>query len=164
MRPLKPIISSKAIERFETEPGEQASVDWGHFRVDWNQSQKRLYAFVMVLGYSRTLYVGYTEDEKVQTLIGCHERAMAYFGWITRTCLYDNMKTVAVGQDEQGEVIWNERFAKFANHHGSILRRCSPIAREQKEKWQMVLVIYGKTSGLRITKFLVYHPRFYIIS
>jgi transposase len=73
MRPLKPIISSKASERFETEPGEQAQVDWGHFRVDWNQSQKRLYAFVRVLGYSRTLYVEYTEDEKVETLIGCHE-------------------------------------------------------------------------------------------
>lgn len=134
MRTLKPILTSKATERFETEPGEQAQVDWGHFRADWNQSQKRLYAFVMVLGYSRTLYVEFTEDEKVETLIGCHERAMDYFGGITRTCLYDNMKTVVIGQDEQGEVLWNERFAKFATHHGFILRRCKPYRPQTKGK------------------------------
>ncbi|MBB3070059.1 transposase [Paenibacillus baekrokdamisoli] len=29
-----------------------------------------MYAFIMELGYSRTLYVEYTEDEKVETLIG----------------------------------------------------------------------------------------------
>ncbi|MCU6796807.1 IS21 family transposase [Paenibacillus sp. WQ 127069] len=111
-------------------------MDWGHFRVDWNQTKKQLYAFVMVLGYSRMLYVEYTEDEKVETLIGCHERTMTYFGGITRTCLYDNMKTVVIGQDEQGEVIviWNERFAQFAAHHGFILRRCKPYRPRTKGK------------------------------
>nr|WP_256710628.1 DDE-type integrase/transposase/recombinase [Paenibacillus sp. FSL H8-0548] len=79
MRPLNPILASKATERLETEPGEQVQADGGHFRADRNQSQKRLYAFVMVLGYSWTLYVEFTEDEKVETLIGCHERIMGYF-------------------------------------------------------------------------------------
>jgi transposase len=88
----------------------------------------------MVLGYSRMLYVEYTEDEKVETLIGCHERAMTYYGGITRTCLYDNMKTVVIGQDEQGEVIWKERFTQFATHHGFILRRCKPYRPRTKGK------------------------------
>lgn len=157
MRPLKPIISSKATERFETEPGEQAQVDWGHFRVNWNQSQKRLYAFVMVLGYSRTLYVEYTEDEKVQTLIGCHERAMEYFGGITRTCLYDNMKTVVIGQDEQGEVIWNERFAKFATHHGFILRRCKPYRPRTKGKVENGVGYVRKNFWPRVQSFTGLH-------
>jgi hypothetical protein len=80
------------------------------------------------------LYVEYTEDEKVETLIGCHERAMTYFGGVTRTCLYDNMKTVVIGQDEQGEVIWNQRFAQFATHHGFVLRRCKPYRPRTKGK------------------------------
>lgn len=157
MRPLKPIVTSKATERFETEPGEQAQVDWGHFRVDWKQSHKRLYAFVMVLGYSRMLYVEYTEDEKVETLIGCHERAMTYFGGVTRTCLYDNMKTVVSGQDEQGEVIWNERFAKFATHHGFILRRCKPYRPRTKGKVENGVGYVRKNFWPRVQSFTGLH-------
>lgn len=42
---------------------------------------------------------------KLTTLIGCHLRAMKYFGGITETILYDNMKTVVTGADKKGEVI-----------------------------------------------------------
>jgi transposase len=66
-------------ERYETPPGKQAQVDWGYFRVDWNGTKKRVYAFVMVLGYSRMLYVEYTENERLETLMGCHLRAMQFW-------------------------------------------------------------------------------------
>ena len=64
MRPLRPQVSSKATVRFETPPGRQAQVDWGEFRVDWNGKKKRLYAFVMVLGFSRSMFVEFTEDHR----------------------------------------------------------------------------------------------------
>ncbi|TCP55503.1 transposase [Tumebacillus sp. BK434] len=134
MRPLRPQVASKATVRFETPPGRQAQVDWGEFRVDWHGKKKRLYAFVMVLGYSRMMYVEFTEDQRLETLIGCHERAMRYFGGITETCLYDNMKTVVSGTDDQGEVVWNDRFARFASHHGFLLRRCRPYRARTKGK------------------------------
>lgn len=134
MQPLRPVVQSKATERFETPPGKQAQVDWGQFKVSWHGKNKRIYAFVMVLGYSRMMYVEFTENERLETLIGCHLRAMQYFGGITETCLYDNMKTVVTGQDDQGEVIWNERFAHFANHHGFILKRCKPYRARTKGK------------------------------
>ena len=134
MRPLRPCIREKATIRFETPAGEQAQVDWGRVNVNWSGQTKRLYIFVMVLCYSRMLYVEFTEDEKLETLMGCHLRAMQYFGGITRTVLYDNMKTVVTGQDENGEVIWNERFAAFAAHHGFILKRCRPYRARTKGK------------------------------
>jgi transposase len=134
MQPLRPAVRSKATERFETQPGEQAQVDWGHFRVDHDGRMKRLYAFVMVLGYSRAMYVEFTEDERVDTLMGCHTRAFEYFDGITRNCLYDNMKTVVIGQDENGETIWNEQFARFAKHHGFTLCRCKPYRPRTKGK------------------------------
>lgn len=134
MRPLRPVIQSKVTERFETPPGRQAQVDWGQFIVDWNGKKKRLYAFVMVLGYSRMMYVEFTEDEKLETLMGCHLRAMQYFGGTTETCLYDNMKTVVTGVDQYGDVIWNNRFAAFADHHGFILQRCQPYRARTKGK------------------------------
>lgn len=71
MQPLRPAVQSKATERFETQPGQQAQVDWGHFRVEQDDRFKRLYAFVMVLGYSRAMYLEFTEDERLETLMGC---------------------------------------------------------------------------------------------
>lgn len=70
----------------------------------------------MVLGYSRKMYMEYTEDEKWDTLMGCHVRAVQYFGGRMEMVLYDNMKTVGTGADEQGHPLWKERFARFAVH------------------------------------------------
>ncbi|WP_340700996.1 helix-turn-helix domain-containing protein [Brevibacillus borstelensis] len=52
MEPLRPVVKTKATLRYETAPGKQAQVDWGHFKVEWNGGYKRLYAFVMVLSIS----------------------------------------------------------------------------------------------------------------
>lgn len=134
MEPHRPAVLSKATERYETPPGKQAQVDWGHFKADWNGGIKRLYAFVMVLGHSRAMYLEFTEDERLDTLMGCHLRAMQYFGGRPETMLYDNMKTVVQGQDEQGHPIWSERFARFAAHHGFLLRRCAPYRARTKGK------------------------------
>lgn len=134
MEPLRPAVLAKATERFETPPGKQAQVDWGHFKAEWNEETKRLYAFVMVLGYSRMMYLEFTEDERLDTLIGCHARAMQYFGGRTETVLYDNMKTVINGVDEQGHPVWNERFVRFAAHHGFVLQRCAPYRPRTKGK------------------------------
>lgn len=35
---------------------------------------------------------------------------------------------------KQGHPIWNERFARFANHHGFLLRRCAPYRPRTKGK------------------------------
>lgn len=153
MRPYRTNLPAKSTERFETPPGQQAQVDWGSFRVRWHAHEKRLYAFVMVLGYSRMMYLEFTEDEKLDTLMGCHVRAMQYFGGITETCLYDNMKTVVAGQDERGEVVWNERFAKFAAHHGFALRRCQPYRARTKGKVENGVGYVRKNFWPRIREF-----------
>ncbi|MCI3920429.1 IS21 family transposase [Paenibacillus sp. TRM 82003] len=157
MQPIRPTVTSKATERFETPPGQQAQVDWGHFSVDWEGRQKRLYAFVKVLGYSRAMYVEFTEDEKLETLMGCHLRAMQYFGGRTETCLYDNMKTVVAGQDDRGEVVWNERFARFAAHHGFTLRRCKPYRARTKGKVENGVGYVRKNFWPRVREFTSLH-------
>lgn len=62
---------AKATIRFETLPGQQAQVDWGQFTVNWNGKKKRIYAFIMVLGYSRMMYLEFTENERLEMLMGC---------------------------------------------------------------------------------------------
>jgi transposase len=157
MRPLRPAVATKATERFETPPGKQAQVDWGQVTVDWDGKKKRLYAFVMVLGYSRMMYVEFTEDERLDTLMGCHLRAMQYFGGRTETCLYDNMKTVVRGLDEKGEVVWNDRFAAFAHHHGFQLRRCQPYRARTKGKVENGVGYVKKNFWPRVRSFTGLH-------
>jgi transposase len=43
--------------RFETDPGQQAQVDWGSAWVWLGEQRVRVHLFVMVLGYSRRIGV-----------------------------------------------------------------------------------------------------------
>lgn len=47
---------------------------------------------------------------------------------------YDNMKTVVKERNHEGKVIWNERFAAFARHHGFIPWACKPYSPRTKGK------------------------------
>ncbi|WP_126425793.1 DDE-type integrase/transposase/recombinase [Brevibacillus marinus] len=79
--------------------------------MDWHNNPKRLYGFVMVLDYSCMMYLEFTEDEKLETIINCHKRAIEYFGGCTEVILYDNRKTAVKERDEQGHSI--KRFLDF---------------------------------------------------
>jgi transposase len=60
------------VVRFETEPGQQMQVDWAVV----GRGPDRLYVFVATLGWSRSSYVEFCDDEKVETLILAHEHAL----------------------------------------------------------------------------------------
>lgn len=52
-----------ATVRFETAPGQQAQVDWRSTKVMINGKFVRVHLFVMVLGYSRRLYLEFTRNQ-----------------------------------------------------------------------------------------------------
>ena len=90
MQPLRPTVIQKATVRFETPPGYQVPDGLGPFSGGHGMvTPKRMYAFVMVLAYSRTMYVEFTENEKLDTFIGCHIRAFEYFGGRPEVILYE---------------------------------------------------------------------------
>ncbi len=144
MEPLRPAVLAKATERFETPPGKQAQVDWGHFKVEWKGEAKRLYAFVMVLGYSRMMYLEFTEDERLDTLMGCHVRAMQYFGGRPETVLYDNMKTVVTGVDDQATRYGMSGSPVLPLITGSCSGAVRRIVHAPKGKWKTVSRMYAK--------------------
>ncbi len=103
--------------RYETPPGKQAQGDWaycGRF-ADGVGKLISIYAFVMVLGFSRMLFVRFTTSMKLAELIGCHLEAFAFFGGWPEQILYDNMKQVRLGHEE-----WNPLFLDFAQHYGFV--------------------------------------------
>src|SRR5271157_209217 len=62
-----------AVMRFETEPGEQAQVDWGSFgQIDYEGRQRQLYVFVMTLGWSRAMYIEFTVSGSTDWFMRCH--------------------------------------------------------------------------------------------
>jgi transposase len=116
--------------RFETNPGEQMQVDWIEFPDD------NLSAFVATLGYSRASYVEYVDNEKIETLIGCHLNAYEYFGGTPREALYDNMRTVITKRNAfgRGKHKFNPLFEDFSGHCGVQLRVCKPYRAKTKGK------------------------------
>jgi transposase len=132
MHTLKPTIPIEPVVRFETVPGAQMQVDWVEFR----KGARPLYAFCATLGYSRASQVEFVSDMKVDTLIGCHERAFAAFGGVPRQVLYDNMKTVVLERDAhgEGEHRYHAGFLDYARHCGFVIKLCRPYRARTKGK------------------------------
>ena len=51
------VRDQRSTVRFETDPGQQAQVDWGSAWVWLGEHRVRVHLFVMVLGYSRRIFV-----------------------------------------------------------------------------------------------------------
>ena len=142
-------ISPKATVRFETPPGEQAQVDWaeiGYF-LDEDGIKRKIYAFLMVLGFSRMLFIEFVTDISTETLIKCHQKAFAYFGGYTRKILYDNMKQVRLSRDE-----WNPLFQDFLFHYGIVANTHRPYRARTKGKVERA-VLYLRDSFLKGREF-----------
>ena len=92
VRGLVPASPPEPIVRFETEPGQQMQADWATV----GSGAAKLKVFIATLGWSRMAYVEFCDDEQVETLIACHERAFLAFGGVPLEVLYDNMKTVVL--------------------------------------------------------------------
>ncbi len=121
----------KLTVRFETPPGEQAQCDWTYCGRFPDQQGKlvAVYAFVMVLSYSRMLYVEFTRSMKLPTLLQCHKNAFAFFGGWPKTILYDNMKQVRLAHDQL-----HPQFLDFANHYGFTIKTHQPYRPRTKGK------------------------------
>lgn len=122
---------SKLTVRYETPPGEQAQADWTYCGRFADQVGKlvSIYAFVMVLSFSRMLYVEFTRSMKLPTLLQCHKNAFAFFGGWTNVILYDNMKQVRLSQTQL-----HPQFLDFANHYGFAIKTHQPYRPRTKGK------------------------------
>ncbi len=121
--------------RFETDPGKQSQVDWGSAWVWLGEERVRVHFFVMVLGYSRRIFVrGYLE-EGLASLLDGHARAFEHFGGRTETILYDNPRTIVLSKDESsGSVTWNAKFKDRMDFYGVKIRLCRYYRAQTKGK------------------------------
>lgn len=93
-------------EHFETEPGQQAQVDWAACGRIWYRGHLRsLSSFSMTLGYSRRQYLEFTVSEDMETFERCHIDAFHYFCGAPSEILYDNLKTAVDHRGPDGQVV-----------------------------------------------------------
>lgn len=121
----------KLTVRFETPPGKQAQADWAYCGKHAGADGKlvSVYAFVMVLSFSRQLFICFTTSMRMPELLRCHQLAFEFFGGWTQTILYDNMKQVRIARHR-----WNEQFLDFAGHYGFTPKTHQPYRPRTKGK------------------------------
>jgi transposase len=136
VRPLRAEATVAALtqQRFETEPGKQAQVDWGQVRTRFASTPAEVHVFVMTLGYSRRMWAEGYANEQLGSLLAAHEHAFAHFGGCTAELLYDRMRTVTLGSGAEGKPRWNATFEAFARHWGFEPRLCRPYRAQTKGK------------------------------
>jgi transposase len=135
VQPWREARRRQATVRFETEPGEQAQVDWGHFGlIQHHGHQRRLYAFIMTLGWSRAMYLEFTIAADAAWFLRGHLHAFQYFNGAPHQVLHDNLKSAVLSRDADGTIHWNPRYLDFAYYYGFTPRACQPYRAQTKGK------------------------------
>lgn len=124
----------QVIERFETVPGRQAQIDWGECgTITVNGERRKLYVFVLVLGYSRLLFARFTTSIRQPVLLTLLREVFERYG-VPQELLVDNMKT-AVDKHAIGESVrFNSSFLDFCEHYGTTPLACPPYWPRAKGK------------------------------
>jgi transposase len=138
VRNKKEHLDEKATVRFETMPGLQGQMDWAYFEdyaVSEDGKLKKLYCFLLILGYSRMRYIEFVTDMSTNTMICCHANAFRYFGGYPAEILYDNMKQVVIKRlFKQQDSTLNRQFEDFAGFYGFKPVLCRPYRGQTKGK------------------------------
>jgi transposase len=142
-------------------PGECAQVDWGSFgAVKVGQTSRRLSFFVMVLCYSRMMYVEFTVSQTMEHFLTCHQHALECFGGIPQKIMVDNLKS-AVLKRALGDVpLLNPKYADFAAHNGFRIVPCNVGKGNEKGRVENGVGYVKKNflAGLDIPDFSVLNP------
>ena len=108
-------------------PGECAQVDWGEYgSVAVGETRRKLSFFVMVLCYSRMLYVEFTLNQRMEQFLACHQNAFAFFGnRVPEKLMIDNLKSAVLRRLTGEAPTFNPRYLDFARHAGFRVIACN---------------------------------------
>ena len=125
-----------AFLRLETQPAEEAQVDFGYFGMVWDETQKRqrkCWVFVMTLSYSRHMYAEAVFSQDLSTWIGCHRRAFDFLGGVPKKLVIDNLKT-AIVKAALYDTLAHRTYEEMASHYGFVITPCRVATPRHKGK------------------------------
>lgn len=142
-------------------PGECAQVDWGQFgSISVGNTRRRLSFFVMVLCYSRMLYVEFTVSETLEHFLACHANAFAFLGGVPERVMVDNLRSAVLRHGLGQEPVLNPRYRDFADHFGFTIRPCGVGQAHEKGRVENAVGYIKKNflAGLELSDFALVNP------
>jgi transposase len=142
-------------------PGECAQVDWGAFgSVPRGQTCRQLSFFVMVLCYSRLMYVECTVSQTMEHFLACHQHACEFFGGIPKTVMVDNLKSAVLKRVLGEAPVFTPKYLDFATHSGCTIAPCNVGKGNEKGRVENGVGYVKKNflAGLEIPDFRVLNP------
>lgn len=138
----------------EFEPGEAAQVDFGAgptITDVFTGAVIKTWIFVMTLCFSRHMYAEIVTDQKVATWLGCHRRALEWFGGVVEKIIIDNPKCAIVRACFREPAV-QRSYAELAEGYGFLISPCPP--REPKKKGRVEAgVKYVKNNFVPLRQF-----------
>ena len=124
----------QAVIRFESLPGKQLQIDWGHFgSLTYGTARRKLYALAVIEAYSRMLYVEFTHSQKQEALHQGLVNAFRFFHGTTEELVVDNMLTAVT--ERCGNIIrFNDAFLDFLRVFKIVPHACNIRAPREKGK------------------------------
>lgn len=148
-RKLKP-IRPKITVRIETKPGEEIQVDFGFvgMMIDPETGElRKVWVFVMLLSWSRHMYVEFVFDQTIATWLRLHRNGFAFLGGVTERVVIDNLKAgiaKACWHEPQAQLAYRE----CAEHYGFLISPCRPRTPQHKGKVEKGGIHYVKRNFL----------------
>lgn len=114
---MRPRPAAEAYLRLSTLPGEQAQVDWAHFgKIQIGRAQRTLWAFVMVLSWSRAIFLRFYMSAAMPSFLRGHVDAFRTFAGVPRVLLYDNLKSAVLERAGQA-IVFHPTLLELSAHY-----------------------------------------------
>ena len=142
-------------------PGECAQVDWGSYgSIRVGDTTRRLSFFVMVLCYSRQMYVEFTVSQTMEHFLACHQNAFRAFGGIPKRIMVDNLKSAVLKRTLGEAPVFNRKYAEFAAYHGFSISACGVAKGNEKGRVENAVGYVKKNflAGAELPDFCAINP------
>jgi transposase len=128
----RPRPKAEAYLRLTTLPAEVGQVDWGHFgHLQIGRARRPLMAFVMVLAWSRQIFLRFSLDARMESFLRGHMAAFSAWNGLPRILLYDNLKSAVL--ERQGDAIrFHPTLLQFSGHYRFEPRPVAPARGNEK--------------------------------
>ena len=136
-------------------------MDWGCFgSVPVGNTSRRLSFFVMVLCYSRMLYLEFTVSQSLEHFLACHQNAFHYLGYVPQRIMLDNLKSAVLRRIIGQAPVFNPKYLEFANHYGFSISPCNVGKGNEKGRVENAVGYVKKNflAGLEIPDFAAIAP------